>query len=95
MSLTDLTHQALLRLGVSPSAFTASAPGTQALVVKSPIDGSVIGSIEKDSPGSTDTKIAKAQAAFQAWRVIPAPRRGELVRRLGELLRQHKSDLAT
>ena len=95
MSLTDSTHQALLRLGVSPSAFTASAPGKQALVVKSPIDGSVIGSIEKDSPGSTDTKIAKAQAAFQAWRIIPAPRRGELVRRLGELLRQHKSDLAT
>ena len=93
--MTDLTHQALLRLGVSPNAFAASASGSQALVVKSPIDGSVIGSIEKDSSSSTDTKIAKAQAAFRAWRVIPAPRRGELVRRLGELLRQHKSDLAT
>lgn len=93
--MTDSTHQALLRLGVSPNAFAASASGSQALVVKSPIDGSVIGSIEKDSPSSTDTKIAKAQAAFQAWRVIPAPRRGELVRRLGELLRRHKSDLAT
>ena len=93
--MTNSTHQALLRLGVSPNTFSASASGSQALVVKSPIDGSVIGSIEKDSPSSTDTKIAKAQAAFQAWRVIPAPRRGELVRRLGELLRQHKSDLAT
>lgn len=95
MLITDLTHQALLRLGVSPHAFAASASGSQALVVKSPIDGSVIGSIEKDNSGSTEKKIAKSQAAFRAWRVIPAPRRGELVRRLGELLRQHKSDLAT
>ncbi len=95
MLITDLTHQALLRLGVSPHAFTASVSESRALIVKSPIDGSVIGSIEKDSSSSTQKKIAKSQAAFRAWRVIPAPRRGELVRRLGELLRQHKSDLAT
>jgi aldehyde dehydrogenase (NAD+) len=95
MLITDLTHQALLRLGVSPNAFTASASGSQALIVKSPIDGSVIGSIEKDSFDSTEKKIAKSQAAFLAWRVIPAPRRGELVRRLGDLLRHHKSELAT
>jgi aldehyde dehydrogenase (NAD+) len=95
MLITDLTHQALLRLGVSPHAFTASVSESRALIVKSPIDGSVIGSIEKDNSGSTEKKIAKSQAAFRAWRVIPAPRRGELVRRLGELLRQHKSDLAT
>ena len=87
MSMTDSTHQALLRLGVRPTAFTAPPSAASVLIVKSPTDGSVIGSVEKDNPGSTDTKIAKAQAAFQAWRVIPAPRRGELVRRLGELLR--------
>ena len=38
-------------------------------------------------------KAARAEAAFRAWRSVPAPRRGELVRRFGELVRAHKDPL--
>ncbi len=61
--------------------------------VNSPIDGSVIGSITLDSVDEVNTKIANAKKAFKEWRVVPAPRRGELVRLLGEVLREHKEDL--
>ena len=39
--------------------------------------------------------VSAAREAFQAWRVVPPPQRGEFVRRIGERIRQHKSDLAT
>ncbi len=38
-------------------------------------------------------KIERAEQAFQTWRSVPAPRRGELIRLFGEVLRQHKADL--
>jgi len=94
MSIAAQTRDALTRLGVSPKIFSSNSTGPQTLTVKSPIDGSVVGTLIKDSLTTTADKVKKAQAAYQAWRVIPAPRRGELVRRLGELLRAHKQDLA-
>lgn len=41
----------------------------------------------------TTARIDQAQSAFEAWRSVPAPRRGELVRLFGEVLREHKADL--
>jgi len=95
MSIATQTRDALTRLGVSPARFSSNSADPQTLTVKSPIDGSVVGTLIEDSLTTTEGKVKKAQAAYQAWRVIPAPRRGELVRRLGELLRAHKQDLAT
>lgn len=63
------------------------------LKVHSPIDGSEIGCVQMDDRASVDTKIANAQSAFLKWRAVPAPRRGELVRLLGEELREHKDAL--
>lgn len=63
------------------------------LIVRSPIDGSEIARLKQDSPDEVKAKIARAHAAFQAWRTVPAPRRGELVRLLGEELRDHKEAL--
>ena len=60
----------------------------------SPIDGSVIGSVAEASAVDVDAACAAAQAAFLAWRTVPAPRRGELVRLLGEELRAAKEPLA-
>ena len=60
----------------------------------SPIDGSVIGSVAEASASEVDAACAAAQAAFLAWRSVPAPRRGELVRLLGEELRAAKKPLA-
>ncbi|HXA71020.1 MAG TPA: aldehyde dehydrogenase family protein [Stellaceae bacterium] len=71
----------------------ASAIADGDLAVHSPIDGRRIGLVKSDSPASIDAKIARADAAFHQWRTVPAPRRGELVRLLGEELRRAKDDL--
>ncbi|HUO91752.1 MAG TPA: aldehyde dehydrogenase family protein [Rhizomicrobium sp.] len=62
-------------------------------VVRSPIDGAEIGRVAFDDAKSIETKIAASVKAFHAWRDVPAPRRGELVRLFGEELRSHKETL--
>ncbi|MCZ4305858.1 aldehyde dehydrogenase family protein [Zoogloeaceae bacterium G21618-S1] len=61
--------------------------------VVSPIDGAVIARVAMDSPEVWETKLARSVEAFVHWRTVPAPRRGELIRRFGALLRQHKVTL--
>ncbi|SEF39657.1 aldehyde dehydrogenase family protein [Billgrantia desiderata] len=64
------------------------------IAVVTPIDGSEIGRVRTATPAEVDTAIANAQRAFEAWRQVPAPRRGELVRLFGDQLRRHKEDLS-
>jgi aldehyde dehydrogenase (NAD+) len=59
---------------------------------RSPIDGTVIGSVAESE--DVASACEKAQAAFLEWRNVPAPRRGELLRLLGEELRAAKAPLA-
>ena len=61
------------------------------LISFSPIDGAEIGRVRVGDPGHA---AAAASAAFEVWRSVPAPRRGELVRLLGEELRAAKEPLA-
>ena len=61
--------------------------------VHSPIDGALIGRVRFDDAQAIDRKIVQAEAAFLAWREVPAPRRGELVRLFGEELRANKQAL--
>ncbi len=61
--------------------------------VVTPIDGSEIGAVHSDDTASTDAKITSAEAAFRVWRMVPAPRRGELIRLLGEELRANREAL--
>jgi aldehyde dehydrogenase (NAD+) len=61
--------------------------------VRSPIDGDMLASLRADDAASVAVKLARAQAASVAWRDVPAPRRGELVRVFGTLLRAHKDAL--
>jgi aldehyde dehydrogenase (NAD+) len=63
------------------------------LCVQSPIDGTRIGQISETDPAEMPAVIAQAQKAFRVWRNVPAPRRGELVRLLGEELRLAKAQL--
>ena len=63
------------------------------LVASSPIDGSEIGRVEIASPDDVAAAVEAAEAAFTHWRTVPAPRRGELVRLLGEELRASKDAL--
>ncbi len=62
--------------------------------VTTPVDGSELASLRFDTREEVDAKIAKSVQAFHAWRAIPGPRRGELIRILGNKLREKKEDLA-
>mgnify|MGYP001190366357 CR=1 FL=1 len=75
-------------LGVAHSAFKG---GNHA--VYTPIDGSQIGAVTLESKAQVLSKIDTAAQAFQHWRNVPAPRRGELVRLFGDVLRAHKAQL--
>jgi aldehyde dehydrogenase (NAD+) len=78
----------LARLGVPGSAFTGGG-----IAAISPITGEVITQVRTTSPQEAGAVIERAAHAFEAWRSVPAPRRGELVRLLAEELRAAKDDL--
>ncbi len=69
------------------------APDTGDLAVRTPVDGSEVGRVPPDTPETLEAKVARAAAAFPAWRDTPAPRRGELVRLFGAELRRIKPAL--
>ena len=64
------------------------------LIVRSPVDGAELARLRVDTVDEVDAKIANAVKAFEVWRAVPGPQRGELVRQFGEKLREHKEDLA-
>ncbi|MBM3415588.1 MAG: aldehyde dehydrogenase family protein [Bacteroidetes bacterium] len=59
----------------------------------SPVDGSMIASVIATDKESFETVIRTAQEAFENWRMVPAPKRGEVIRQIGEALRQNKEPL--
>jgi aldehyde dehydrogenase (NAD+) len=63
------------------------------LASHSPIDGQAIGSVPTASPGEVAEAVSRAHDAFLAWRNVPPPRRGELVRLFGVVLREEKEGL--
>jgi aldehyde dehydrogenase (NAD+) len=81
--------QLLQTLGVPSTSLTG---GT--LAARSPITGQTLAQVHEASAQDMTQAIHRAQTAFEAWRQVPAPRRGELVRLLGQALRQHKATLA-
>jgi aldehyde dehydrogenase (NAD+) len=86
MTIQQEVHSLLSALGVPSAAFTGGS-----LRVTSPITGEVIANVRvTDDPAKS---IASAHQAFLAWRSVPAPRRGELVRQLGEELRAERERL--
>ncbi|MCQ1774343.1 aldehyde dehydrogenase family protein [Neorhizobium galegae] len=78
----------LERLGVEKSAYTGGA-----LPCFSPITGEQTGSLKTVSAEEATAIIDRADVAFRDWRLVPAPKRGELVRLFGEELRAAKADL--
>ncbi|MDX9905545.1 MAG: aldehyde dehydrogenase family protein [Bacteroidales bacterium] len=60
----------------------------------SPIDNKEIGKVRNASPEDYEFVMQKAQNAFVEWRNVPAPKRGEVVRQIGDALRASKEDLA-
>ncbi len=78
--------------GVSTGTRWLDAKG--ALIAShSPVDGKLIGSVTTTDRESYELVISQAEAAFKEWRQWPAPRRGEIVRLIGEALRKYKEPL--
>jgi aldehyde dehydrogenase (NAD+) len=59
----------------------------------SPIDGELLGEVIQANAEDYERVVKNAGKAFEMWRMYPAPRRGEIVRQIGEELRKHKDDL--
>ena len=64
------------------------------LVAHTPIDGTVTARVQSHDAAGVHAAVERAHAAFLAWRSVPAPRRGELIRLFGEELRASKDALA-
>ncbi|WP_395650253.1 aldehyde dehydrogenase family protein [Brevundimonas sp.] len=79
----------LSRLGVPDAVWSEGG-----VTARSPIDGSEAGTLAAATPDAVEAAIDRSVQAFLSWRRVPAPRRGELVRLLGEELRASKDDLA-
>ncbi len=85
-------RDALAAIGVKVSL---DEPGGHGLPASTPITGEVLFTVGETTSAQVDRTIADASDAFSTWRTAPAPVRGALVARLGELLSAHKNDLAT
>ncbi|WP_017602638.1 L-piperidine-6-carboxylate dehydrogenase [Nocardiopsis alkaliphila] len=89
--LVDRARTALERCGATHLPEPVGAPGR----ARTPITGQDLFPVEFDTPASAEEAVSAASHAFTStWRDTPAPERGRLVHRLGELLREHKEDLA-
>ncbi|MGI8761216.1 MAG: L-piperidine-6-carboxylate dehydrogenase [Jatrophihabitantaceae bacterium] len=86
-TLATETAAILSRLGV------ADLPTDGSLVAHSPITGGELARVHAHTTEQVAEIVGSAQDAFRTWRSVPAPVRGQLVRELGELLREHKDDL--
>lgn len=92
-------NKELKQLGInklSEGAFTGAKwkkAGGEKITSYSPVDGKVIASVNAVNHKTYDTVVVQAQAAFEEWRMWPAPKRGEVVRQVGEALRKNKSAL--
>jgi aldehyde dehydrogenase (NAD+) len=86
MTIQTEVSEILVRLGVT-------APSNGPLVVHTPLTGEVIAQLPTITAADTTKAIAQAHAAFLEWRSVPAPKRGELIRLLGEELRANIDQL--
>src|SRR5438876_10638878 len=59
-----------------------------------PATGEILGYFPLSGEADANAAVAAARAAFEQWRLVPAPKRGEILFRVGELLKQHKEELA-
>lgn len=89
--LAQRARTALERCGLPRLPEPVGAAG----MARTPITGQYLFPVEHDTPQSAGRAVGAAQDTFASiWRETPAPERGQLVRRFGELLREHKADLA-
>jgi aldehyde dehydrogenase (NAD+) len=90
MAHTITTHSVLDRLGIA----SETSAGTS-IASLNPADGTELGRVRLASEDDYERTIAKSIDVFHRWRMFPAPKRGQIVREIGDELRLHKDDLGT
>lgn len=88
-----MPHASSHKIASSPAEPTAREEPKE-IESWSPIDGRLLGRVPTIARAPYDAAVEAASRAFLAWRAVPAPRRGELVRLFGEAVRAHKRELA-
>src|SRR5262245_34573804 len=88
----------LTALGIEEESFGAAAGGFLKttgdwLDSVSPVDGKRLGRVRQATPESYEEVVKRTLAVYERWRLYPAPKRGELVRQMGLLLRDKKRAL--
>ena len=92
-------NDTLKRLGLNANnsgAWAGAALNTAdglAMISSNPADGKPLASFYLSNETHYEQVVLKAEQQFQQWRMLPAPKRGEIVRQMGEKLREHKDDL--
>ncbi|MHA7131945.1 L-piperidine-6-carboxylate dehydrogenase [Algoriphagus namhaensis] len=92
-------RQSLDRLGIKPENFGTSTgtnwiDSAESYISSfSPADGELIGKVQQTNQEAYEQVVSQAQVAFEKWRLVPAPQRGEIVREIGNALREVKADL--
>ncbi|MCG6982727.1 MAG: aldehyde dehydrogenase family protein [Deltaproteobacteria bacterium] len=69
--------------------------GGEILESVSPIDGQILGRVRQASGANYDEVAVRASTAFEEWRMVPAPKRGDIVRQIGNAVRTRKQELST
>src|SRR6185437_13408879 len=86
--LSVLAREAAARSGVEEKAVTGTVP------VTSPVNGAQVAAVDWATATDVAAAVGRAREAFLVWRATPAPMRGALVKRFGELLTEHSAELA-
>ncbi len=94
-TLADLQAQVRRAFDAIGAHVDLAEPGVHGQQASTPLTGEVLFTVAETTPAEAEAAISEAAQAFSSWRTTPAPVRGQLVARLGELLRAHKADLAT
>jgi len=93
-----MTNDFLQKLGLESTNYGTSTgrehlPERAYIESHSPVDGKLIGKVSTTTAEDYEAVISSAHEAFKSWRMVPAPKRGEVVRQYGNALRQHKEAL--
>lgn len=92
MDFLKSLHIQLKNSGVSTGSIWLQSKG-EIIESFSPVDGKLIASVTASDKKSYDKVVLTAAKAFEAWRMVPAPKRGEIVRQIGVALRSNKEML--
>lgn len=88
-----MLHSLLERLGVAADPRLAQPGAVGSITVTNPATGEPLAAVRLDDEAAYERTVSRADEAFHAWRKVPAPQRGDIVRQIGDAFRTHKADL--